>query len=272
MEQKLLYVGCGHHRMAGFIHVEISVGKNKSGPPDILADITDRIPLEDNSVDLVFSRATLEHLTYRELINHLLECQRILKTGGCVRMVLPDFDAMIKEYEHKIYWLDIEKNPDLPNENYVDSFIARALYHDHYYLHNFDTLSRALRKTGFINARECEPGDTKIESAKEEILKAEITRHGEIIMEAEKFGDEPSIKRFAIIYPKNPLKKILAKYFNIAVISYVKRRPMFPYKDWFKEKIKFASKIDLDAIKHKTGSHGKKALEPRYEDKLDLSL
>ena len=62
---RLVYVGCGHHRMDGFLHVEKNIYKSKSGLPDILADICIHIPLADNSVDLVFSRGTLEHLTYR---------------------------------------------------------------------------------------------------------------------------------------------------------------------------------------------------------------
>jgi predicted SAM-dependent methyltransferase len=68
------------------------------GAPDILADITKHIPLESNSVSLIFSRATLEHLTFTELINHFIECHRLLKKGGVVRMLVPDFDIMIKNY------------------------------------------------------------------------------------------------------------------------------------------------------------------------------
>ena len=53
-KQKYVYLGCGHARMQDFIHVEINLGKNKSGMPDIVADISDYIPLDNNSVDLVF--------------------------------------------------------------------------------------------------------------------------------------------------------------------------------------------------------------------------
>lgn len=272
MKPRLVYVGCGHHRMAGFIHVEIGIGKDKSGPPDILADITDYIPLDDSSVDLIFSRATLEHLTYRELMNHFLECYRILKKGGCVRMVVPNFDMMIKEYENKVYWPGLEKNPDLPNENYVDTFVAMVLYHDHYYLHNFNTLSRALLKSGFTDVRECDPGDTKIKPAREEIFKAEISRRRDIIIEATKSDKKPVVKRYERVYPGHPIKKILAKYFNISISSFIKRRPYFPQKSWFKEKLAAVKKVDLDNIKHETGSHGQKPIRPKYEDKLDLRL
>ena len=57
-----------------------------------------------------------------------------------------------------------------PNENFTDSFINRMLYPDHYYLHNYDTLSRILIKCGFSEIEKKLPGDTKIDD--KEILKA----------------------------------------------------------------------------------------------------
>lgn len=267
---KLVYVGCGHHRMGGFLHVDNNIFKNKSGPPDILADISVRIPLESNSVDLIFSRGTLEHLTYRELINHLLECRRILKNGGCVRMVVPNFEMWIKEYQNKIYWPEIDLGPDLPNENYVDTFVANIYYHDHFYLHNFDTLNRILQKTGFVGIRECEPGDTKIIGARPEILKAEIRKHNSLIIEAEKSGKEPQIQKFSLSYPKNAVKKLLAKYFNIAILPFKRNRPIFPSRWWFKEKI-----VQLRQRKNLPSDYrsaGIKSRKPSYESKLDLRI
>jgi len=219
----LLYVGCGHHRMTGFIHVEIGVGKTKSGPPDIVADISDHMPLEDNSVDLIFSRATLEHLTYKELLNHFLECYRILKKNGCVRIIVPDLEMLVKEYENKICWPDLKKNPQgLPNDDYIDNFVTTIYYHDHFYYHNFNTLFKALEKTGFEDIRACEPGDTKIEEAREEIFKAEIGRYEDVIVEATKSDRAPIIKKTPVDYPRNFIKKFLAKYFNIGLAPFIR--------------------------------------------------
>ncbi len=268
---KLVYVGCGHHRMVGFLHVDINIFKNKAGLPDILADISVKIPLPDNSVDLIFSRSTLEHLTYRELINHLLECQRVLKKGGCVRMVVPNFEIWIKEYQNKIYRPDLEFDPDLPNENYTDSFVANLYYHDHFYLHNFDTLNRVLQKTGFTGIREVGPGDTKIAEVRPEILKTEIGRHGFLIVEAEKGGEEPQAAKIPLPYPKNVIKKLLAEYLNIKLAPFKRNCPMFPSKWWFKEKI-----VQLRQRKNLAGdckaANIKSARSPLYEDKLDLQI
>ncbi|MDH5180894.1 MAG: class I SAM-dependent methyltransferase [Gammaproteobacteria bacterium] len=179
-ESKYLYVGCGAHRIPGFHHVEINIGKErKKGrhipPPEILADITRHIPLPDGSVKLIFSRATLEHLTYLELINHFLECYRLLEVDGMVRMTVPDLDIMVKNYQEQTEDLEraiaeSEVSERLPIENHTDLFISRLLYHDHYYLHNFDTLKRALNKTGFGNVQRKKPGETLCQELSPQLL------------------------------------------------------------------------------------------------------
>lgn len=243
-----LYVGCGHHRMNGFTHVEISVGKQYKkggnvGPPDILADITRHIPLENNSVDLVFSRATLEHLTYQQLINHFLECHRLIKKGGYIRMSVPDMDIMVKNYLDKKE--DVEKAKSegeisidkMPCENHTDLFIQRVLYHDHYYLHNFDTLSRALKKTGFTNIKTVKPGQCQISDITEELYKAEKGRdRSEVLVEAQRLNDVPKISRYSDDRPNNFIIRTLAEMFNIKITKYNKRKPVFPKPLWFIEK------------------------------------
>ncbi len=249
LENKYLYVGCGNHRMSGFTHVEINIGKQYKkggdvGPPDILADITRHIPLENNSVDLIFSRATLEHLTYYELINHFLECHRLIKKGGFVRMTVPDLDIMIDNYLKKEENLEKAKleseiSNSEPIENHTDLFISRLLYHDHYYLHNYDTLSRALKKTGFTNIKKVNAGQTQISEIKDELLKAEIGRDKwEILLEAQKLDDTPSISRYPEKKNEKIILRILAEIFNIKLSRYNKRKPVFPTRLWFLEKLR----------------------------------
>jgi len=259
MEQNkiFLYVGCGAHRIKDFTHVEINIAKQYKkngdvGEPEILADITKHIPLEDSSVDLIFSRATLEHLTYPELINHFLECHRLIKKGGHIRMSVPDMDIMIKNYLNKQEDLNeainnTEVSETLPLENHTDLFINRVLYFDHYYLHNFDTLKRALKKTGFNNIKKVNPGETAVKSVADQLLKAEIGRDKwEIILEAQRLNDQPQISRFPDKLPKKFLLRILAKFLNIKIIKYNKRRPAFPNYLFFLEilrLIKFKFKL-----------------------------
>ena len=166
---------------------------------------------------------------------------------------------------------DREPNPDLPNENYVDTFIANVLYHDHFYLHNFNTLSRILEKTGFVGIRECEPGDTKMSAASEALLKAEIRKHEFLILEAEKGGKEPQVKAFPVPYPLNSLKKILAKYFNIKIIPFRRQCPVFPSLWWWKEKIA-QLKQSRKSLNDVSGASVTQVQNPSYEDRLDLRI
>ena len=238
-DAKLLYVGCGTHRMDGFVHMELNPWKSmKHGStvpaPEILGDMVEHIPAEDGFFDLIFSRGTLEHLRYPELVNHLLEAYRVLRVGGVVRMVVPDFENFITCYRQGVYFGDSWEMPEMPNEDHVDEFVRQMLYHDHYYLHNFTTLSRVLEKTGFVNIRECAPGDSSIPAAGRELLRAESGRLHEIIIEAEKGTAAPTASR-ANLWPASRLVRLMNKWLNWDVSRCNKRRPMFPQRLWWAE-------------------------------------
>lgn len=235
--------------------MEINVAKQfKSGlraglstsRPEIIGDITKKIPLPSNSVDLIYSRHTLEHLTYPELMNHLHECNRVLKPGGIIRMVVPELDSMVADWQARVYEQPEETNPDLPVENYTDFFIYRLLYHDHYYLHNFDTLSRALVKTGFAHARTCQPGETAVQRASAVLKEAEINRSGDLIVEADR-GGEPLVQRTREKVGLNPVNGILTHLLNLKIVRASARRPTIFQPSWLVEKFQRRSRTPVDA-------------------------
>ncbi len=241
---RYLYIGCGNHRMEKFTHADLNIGKNKSGFPDIFCDISNYIPLPNNHVELIFSRGTMEHLKYAELINCFIENYRILKKGGVVRMLVPDFDIMIKKYLNKkienkqqkemARWNMYER---MPTDGVAETFINSVIYHDHYYLHNFDTLSKALKKCGFVNIRRVSPGETIVTEISDILKEAEIGRtESEILIEAQKGDIPPSLKILNRPMPRNFISYFLAKLFNIRITAFAKRQAFFPQKRWFLEK------------------------------------
>ena len=245
---KYLYVGCGAHNLRGFLHADISVYKlskiksHEQNKIDIFCDITKKIPLKDGSIKLVFSRDTLEHLTWKELINHFIECNRILESNGVIRMSLPNLDKMIDRYKNKDEDLDYAiKNSEVskhisPLENHTDLFINRILFHDHFYLHNFDTMKRALEKCGFGRIKNVSPGETRIDQLKDIFFEAENgSEQISFQVEASKISS-PKTKKYQNELPSNIIKKIFAILFNISISPYNKRQPMFPSKKWFLEK------------------------------------
>ena len=61
-------------------------------------DLLKGLPFVDSSIDVVFSSCMLEHFTVEQARAHLKECYRVLKTGGIVRIVVPDLENVCKEY------------------------------------------------------------------------------------------------------------------------------------------------------------------------------
>jgi SAM-dependent methyltransferase len=56
------------------------------------------LPLEDNSIALVFSAHLIEHLPQESLLVLLRECYRILKRGGRIRIECPDTEKLVDLY------------------------------------------------------------------------------------------------------------------------------------------------------------------------------
>ena len=251
----LVYLGAGSDRIDGFTHLDNNITKqfkkgNDVGPPEILADLRDKFIFSNSSVDLFYSIHTFEHLTYWELIDCLLECKRSLKLGGTIRIVVPCFDCMINDYKNNVpvasnFW---ELDENLPITSPTELFIARVLYHDHRYLHNFDTLKRILKKTGFSKIRVCSPGETRLNYLQWVFSSKEAHRGGgDVIVEASNLGDMTDIEK-----PLRPQPKIfydlrikIEDFLNLKISRKRRLLPTFPEKFWFRSLAKKTKRINL---------------------------
>ena len=79
---KQLNIGAGVTYIPGFVNIDISTRA------DVTLDLnTEPLPFADNSVDLVFSNHTLEHLT--NYLHAMGEIHRVLKHGGQLLVTVP---------------------------------------------------------------------------------------------------------------------------------------------------------------------------------------
>jgi SAM-dependent methyltransferase len=62
------------------------------------ANLLEVLPFESNSISLVYSSHFLEHIPLHQVPSFLRECHRVLEPGGVIRLVLPDFEEMCREY------------------------------------------------------------------------------------------------------------------------------------------------------------------------------
>ena len=62
-------------------------------------DATQTFPLPDCSFDYIFSEHMIEHVTYQNGKRMILECYRVLKPGGLLRISTPDLSFLVDLYK-----------------------------------------------------------------------------------------------------------------------------------------------------------------------------
>jgi predicted SAM-dependent methyltransferase len=75
---------------------------------DIVADASERIPLDTNSVDEIHCIHVLEHVTRDKYKPMLREMYRVLKPGGVLYVETPDFRGTIANLQHAFEQSDVD--------------------------------------------------------------------------------------------------------------------------------------------------------------------
>ena len=85
-----LNLGCGYNKVDGYVNVDWDANCE----PDVLADLEDTLPFEDNSVEEIRLFHVLEHLgaSTKTYLNIWKEFYRILKDGAEVHIVVPHWN------------------------------------------------------------------------------------------------------------------------------------------------------------------------------------
>ena len=91
---KLLNLGCGSRYDNTWTNIDF-VSSNSNV---IAHNLVSGIPCEENSFDVVYHSHVLEHFTKDDGNKFLMECYRVLKPGGIIRIAVPDLERIAKEY------------------------------------------------------------------------------------------------------------------------------------------------------------------------------
>lgn len=179
-----LNLGCGSQLPSGWTNVDYALGARIARIPlfralnkkirlfrmdwddaIVLHDLTRTFPWPDNSVDVVYSSHTLEHMSREQGRAFLAECHRVLKPGGIIRIVVPDLSSIVRNY------LD----GNLQAEDFVDTLgvlyldaggrwknrLAPFVQYPHKCMYDTPALVRCLTNVGF-DARGRSPFDSTI--------------------------------------------------------------------------------------------------------------
>jgi predicted SAM-dependent methyltransferase len=131
----------------------------------VRADAT-ALPFGDGSVDAVHSAHMIEHLPRWKGHQFLVECHRILRPGGIVRLSTPNLGTLVERYLTREPWIEGQRTAadsfvhhygawaDI-SDNRVRRFIRRQFSGaNHQWLYDAESLCLLLREAGFPDARE----------------------------------------------------------------------------------------------------------------------
>lgn len=98
----MLNVGCGRRYHPDWVNVDLV-------PIDdavIAYDVSKGLPFENNQFDAVYHSHVLEHLDPDRGRALISECQRVLRPGGIIRVVVPDLEQIARLYlqTHEDAW------------------------------------------------------------------------------------------------------------------------------------------------------------------------
>lgn len=95
-----LNLGSGDTKLDGFINVDLDQTKDV----DVVADLSQDWPFDDDSVDEIVAKDIFEHLP--DQIHTMNEAFRVLKPGGILHVYVPTTDSLaaFADPTHKSFW------------------------------------------------------------------------------------------------------------------------------------------------------------------------
>lgn len=89
-----LHIGCGKKYLPGYKHLDVIPYEHV----DFECDARKLDIIESQSVSEIYACHVLEHVERNEVSGVLREWWRVLKQGGVIRIAVPDFEAIVREY------------------------------------------------------------------------------------------------------------------------------------------------------------------------------
>jgi len=93
-----LNLGCGRRYHPSWTNMDVAA----HGPSVIGHDLSKGIPLPDASCDVVYHSNLLEHMRRADAQRLMLECYRVLRAGGLLRVGVPDLEQISNLYLKKL--------------------------------------------------------------------------------------------------------------------------------------------------------------------------
>ena len=124
-----------------------------------------RLPLEEGTVDVLYSSHMLEHLDHREARRFLSECARVMRPGGWLRLLVPDLKRYVDAYEATgdadvfIEQLRLAQPRTRGLRRAVELLTG---FRGHRWMYDATSLTRLIERAGFVDVEILVAGETRI--------------------------------------------------------------------------------------------------------------
>lgn len=158
-----LHIGCQDHPLDGWLNADIYPKQSQV----IYLDATKTFPFADNTFSYIFSEHMIEHISFQDGFQMIMECYRILKPGGKIRIATPDLAFLMNLYAkpeeelHKSYTTFSKRYfPD--NHPVMTGRVVNNFFRDwgHKYIHDKQSLAYLLEHAGFLEIHFSEVGES----------------------------------------------------------------------------------------------------------------
>jgi len=167
-------IGSGKSQFDGWINID----GNFMHRPDMWLDVRNGLPFQSGSVKLIYSCHFFEHLYLNELKPLLIECRRVLRPDGGMRIAVPNLrSAIIAYHQNRNEWFS-----QFPQEfNSIGGrFFNEMLCGDqHRLMFDQSFLSEVLTEAGFSRIYEVNRGQSKLLPESHQILQREMESRDE---------------------------------------------------------------------------------------------
>lgn len=200
-EVKKLQIGCGHNVFEGWLNTDLSYKKGKIG----FLNAGKRFPFKNDTFDFIYSEHIFEHLNFKQEQTMLLECFRVLKPNGTIRLATPNMDFLVDLYlnpqkEINLDYISWSLKHFLPEIKYqlqgtkgIEVYVVNNFFRDwdHQIIHTENSLDELFKICGFKNINRCETSKSKFLPLQklerhENIVGVKFNHLETLIMEAQK--------------------------------------------------------------------------------------
>jgi predicted SAM-dependent methyltransferase len=94
---KMLNIGCGATCHPEWVNIDLGVGSDV-----ICHDVTNGLPFPCDMFGVVYHSHLLEHIPIENSLPFMKECFRVLKSGGIIRILVPDLEQIARLYLEKL--------------------------------------------------------------------------------------------------------------------------------------------------------------------------